>query len=201
MERFLDRIGKLGFSLMALGVVGTRFVFVVDGGERALVFNKLRGLQPHVYGEGMHFKIPMIMSPRYFEIRDRPRLISSSTGTKDMQQVDITLRILFRPEEQKLSEILLNIGQDYDDKVIPSIGNEVLKAIVAQYNASQLIQQREDVSKDIKTHLSKRAKDFGLILDDVAITHLQFSRDFAHSIEQKQVAQQNAERAKFVVLR
>ena len=131
MEKFFDRIGKLGFSLMAMGVIGTRFIFVVDGGQRALLFNKLRGLQTTVYGEGMHFKVPIIMQPRYFEVRDRPRLISSTTGTKDMQQVELTLRILFRPKEDKLADILLNIGEDYDDKVLPSIGNEVLKAVVA----------------------------------------------------------------------
>ena len=151
MERAFDRMGKLGLALISLGVIGTRFVFVVDGGERALIFNKLRGLQSKVYSEGMHFKIPMVMTPRYFEIRSRPRLISSTTGTRDMQQVDLTLRILFRPREEKLSEILNNIGMDYDDKILPSIGNEVLKTVVAQYDAGQLIQQREKVSGDIRS--------------------------------------------------
>jgi len=45
----------------------------------------------------MHFKIPLIMAPRFMEIRTRPRMISSITGTRDMQQVNLTLRILFRP--------------------------------------------------------------------------------------------------------
>ena len=98
----------------------------------------------------MHFKIPIIMAPRHFEIRSRPRLISSSTGTRDMQMVDLTLRILFRPEESKIPEILNNIGIDYDDKVIPSIGNEVLKSVVAQYDAGQLITLREKVSAEIR---------------------------------------------------
>jgi prohibitin 1 len=62
-------------------------------------------------------------------------MIHSSTGTRDMQTVDLSLRILFRPVEEKLPEILNNLGQDYDEKVLPSIGNEVLKAVVAQYNA------------------------------------------------------------------
>lgn len=62
-------------------------------------------------------------------------MIHSSTGTRDMQTVDLSLRILFRPVEDKLPEILNNLGQDYDEKVLPSIGNEVLKAVVAQYNA------------------------------------------------------------------
>jgi prohibitin 1 len=73
--------------------------------------------------------------PKRFEIRTRPKLIHSTTGTRDMQQVELSLRILYRPKEEHLREILDTIGLDYDDRVIPSIGNEVMKAIVAQYNA------------------------------------------------------------------
>ena len=52
-----------------------------------------------------------------------------------MQTVDLSLRILYRPIEEKLVEILNNLGLDYDERVLPSIGNEVLKSVVAQYNA------------------------------------------------------------------
>lgn len=58
MEAFLNRLQKTGVALMVGGFVLTRFVFVVDGGERALKYDKLRGVQSHIYGEGMHFYIP-----------------------------------------------------------------------------------------------------------------------------------------------
>lgn len=44
MEKFFDRLGYLGLSMLGMGLVGTRFIFVVDGGERAVIFNKLKGL-------------------------------------------------------------------------------------------------------------------------------------------------------------
>ena len=44
MERFFDRLGFLGLSMVGAGLVGTQFVFVVDGGERAIIFNKFRGV-------------------------------------------------------------------------------------------------------------------------------------------------------------
>lgn len=134
-----------------------------------------------------------------FEIRTRPKLIHSTTGTRDMQPVELSLRILYRPKEDKLKEILDNQGLDYDDRVIPSIGNEVLKSVVAQYYADQLLTQREKIYADIKEGMTQRAHEFNMELDDVSITSLQFSRDYAQSIEKKQVAQQEAERAKYIV--
>lgn len=58
-------------------------------------------------------------------------MIHSTTGTRDLQTVDLSLRILYRPVEEKLPEILNNLGLDYDERVLPSIGNEVLKSVVA----------------------------------------------------------------------
>merc|ERR1712129_469820 len=79
------------------------------------------------------------------------------------------------------------------------MGNEVLKAVVAQYNAGQLITQREVVSRNIRAMLVARAMEFNIVLDDVAITHLTFGKEYTAAVEAKQVAQQDAERARFVV--
>src|SRR5271156_4559300 len=92
-----------------------------------------------------------------------------------------------------------SLGLDYDERVLPSIGNEVLKAIVAQFDAAELITQREAVSNRIRTDLTKRAQEFNIALEDVSITHMTFGREFTRAVEQKQIAQQDAERARFIV--
>merc|ERR1719424_2597714 len=150
-------------------------------------------------GEGTHFRLPWFQTPHQFDVRIRPRNISSNTGTKDLQVVTINLRVLSRPEEEFLPDIFSSLGLDYDERVLPSIGNEVLKAVVAQYNAESLITKREIVSREVRDALTKRAKEFHIMLDDVAITDLKFGKEFTAAIESKQVAEQDAERARFLV--
>ena len=88
---------------------------------------------------------------------------------------------------------------DWDERILPSIVNEVLKAVVAQYNAEQLLTMREKVSRQIRDTLHLRAAEFHVHLEDISITHLTFGQEFANAIEAKQVAYQDAERQKFVV--
>merc|ERR1712216_294316 len=132
-------------------------MYNVDGGFRAIMFDRLRGVQREVAGEGTHFRIPWLQTPHLFDVRIRPRNISSNTGTKDLQVVTINLRVLSRPEEEHLPTIFSSLGLDYDERVLPSIGNEVLKAVVAQYNAESLITKRELVSREVREALTKRA--------------------------------------------
>ncbi len=45
--------------------------------------------------------------------------------------------------------VLQSLGTDWDERVLPSIGNEIIKAVVAQYNAEQLLTQRDKVSRAV----------------------------------------------------
>ncbi|KAL8529407.1 hypothetical protein ACS0TY_006729 [Phlomoides rotata] len=197
----LTNIARAAFALGAGATVVNSSLFTVDGGERAVLFDRFRGVIEETVGEGTHFLIPWLQKPFIFDIRTRPHTFSSVSGTKDLQMVNLTLRVLSRPEVSRLPDIFKTLGLEYDEKVLPSIGNEVLKAVVAQFNADQLLTERPHVSALVRESLIRRAKDFNIVLDDVAITHLSYGAEFSKAVEQKQVAQQEAERSKFVVMK
>lgn len=71
------------------------------------------------------YRIPWFQWPIIYEIRARPKMMTSPTGSKDLQMVNIGLRVLHRPSESKLPEMYRQLGLDYDDRVLPSICNEV----------------------------------------------------------------------------
>ncbi|WFD29374.1 Prohibitin-1, subunit of the prohibitin complex (Phb1p-Phb2p) [Malassezia sp. CBS 17886] len=193
----LSRFAAVPLGIGALALQAS--LYNVPGGYRAVMFDRFSGIQTRPSLEGTHFLMPWLQRAILMDVRIKPRTISTTTGSKDLQMVSLSLRVLSRPDVKELPRVYQTLGLDYDERVLPSIGNEVLKAIVAQFDAAELITQREVVSARIREDLLNRAREFNIVLEDVSITHLTFGQEFTKAVEQKQIAQQDAERAKFVV--
>jgi len=203
------RVGRvLGLGVgLGVGVYGAyNSMFTIQPGHLGIVYNRFglggeAGIQERVLKEGLNFIIPWFQRPVIYDVRTRPKLINSNSGSKDLQMIEMSLRVLYRPDSSDLPFIYRRLGQDFDERVLPSIVNEVSKAVVARFNAAELLTRREEVSMMIMSMLKSRASDFKILLEDVSITHLNFSKDYTAAVEAKQVAQQDAERAKYIVER
>jgi len=199
-------VAAAGKAVTALGAAGAlgygayNSIYTVQGGHRAIIFNRLTGMKDNVYDEGLNFNIPWFERPIIYDIRTRPCNLQTLTGSKDLQMVTIAIRVLHKPKPNKLVWMYQFLGTNYDERILPSLMNECAKAVVAKYNANELLTKREQVSADISRELSRRADQFNVVMEDVAITHLSFSPEYARAVEAKQVAQQDAERAKYIVI-
>lgn len=111
-------------------------LYKVESGQLAIKFNKIHGLGDQVYAEGWNFKIPYIEKPIIFDVRQQPRNIDCRTGSKDLQMVECKMRVNIKPNVRKLPNIYRGLGMDYDGRVLPSLGNEVLKSVIARYTAT-----------------------------------------------------------------
>jgi len=80
-------------------------IYDVKGGTRAVIFDRLSGVKDTVANEGTHFLIPWLQKSIIYDVRTKPRNISTTTGSKDLQMVSLTLRVLHRPEVKALPKI------------------------------------------------------------------------------------------------
>lgn len=89
--------------------IGASFVqasiYDVKGGSRAVIFDRVSGVKENVINEGTHFLIPWLQKAIVYDVRTKPRNISTTTGSKDLQMVSLTLRVLHRPEVKMLPRI------------------------------------------------------------------------------------------------
>jgi prohibitin 2 len=156
-------------------------------------FGKVTGQE---LGEGFHFKSPFDRVNTY-DIKVLKEETDAAAASKDLQDVRSTIVINYRLEAGKISEIHKTIGVLYKEKLIDPALQEVFKAATAKFDATQLITDRSEVKADAYNELVKRLGRYGIVVQDLSITNFSFSQEFSNAIEAKQVAAQEAERAKF----
>lgn len=149
-------------------------------------------------GEGLHVVWPYgIDRVVRYDIKVQKQEDDAAAASKDLQDVVATLALNFRIEAGKVGEVHRTIGPLYNIKLIDPALQEVFKATTAKFSAGELITNRAEVKNEAFKLIKERLEKYGIIVDDLSIVNFKFSQAFSKAIEEKQVAQQNAERAKF----
>jgi prohibitin 1 len=105
MAQILNTVSKLAVPAFFGAAVVQSSIYDVKGGTRAVIFDRLSGVKDTVVNEGTHFLIPWLQKSIIYDVRTKPRNISTTTGSKDLQMVSLTLRVLHRPEVTQLPKI------------------------------------------------------------------------------------------------
>ena len=186
--------GGIGIFIILLIVLWTFPIVVIGAGHRGVVFSNASGVKQQVLSEGVHFRMPFVESVHQVSVQVQKDEIKASAASKDLQTVSATVVVNWHMDAARVNKIYQEIGDEkavVDRILIPNV-NEVVKAASAKYTAEQLLTQRAALKLAIDEGLSRRLKDYNVILDDVSIVDLDFSAQFNQAIEAKATAEQEA---------
>lgn len=147
---------------------------------------------------GLAIKLPWPIEHIYkLDTRIQKQEESATAATADLQDVRATLALNYSLDRDAAQRVFKTIGPEYRDRVVVPAVQESFKAATAQYTASELLTSRPEVKNKALEAIKKRVEKYGVSIQDLNIVDFNFSSDFSRSIEQKQIAAQEAERAKF----
>jgi len=190
-----DIMGKLLLPAVLVVAVMLAFsaFFIVPPGEVAI---KTRlGAIVDSYGEGMHFKLPFVESVTKFSIQIQRANIKTQAFSKDLQTMNAHLVVNHRIEQGTAVSIFRNLGPNYVENIVDPAVQEVFKAIAARYSAERVISERNELVMEINKEVKERLTTKQIVVTDISVVDLDFTEQFLKAVEDKQVADQQAQMA------
>lgn len=146
--------------------------------------------------EGVNFKIPFVENIVKMNIQVQKVEVETSSASKDLQDVDMTLAVNYRVDALEATNLYKNVGVNYENVVLHPAIQESIKAVTSQYTAEELIGNRGEVSQKCVELLQSKVSKYGLTIDNFNIINFTFSEEFNKAIEEKQIAEQKVLTAK-----
>ncbi len=176
--------------LSACSVVGPQ-----ERGVRTYSGNATEVLQP-----GLHPWVPVLFGIGKVNVSIQKEDISTSAASRDLQEVTTKISVNWLINSESVLQVYKTLGDEDDafKRVVTPAVNEVMKAAMSKLTAEEILSKRLLLKDDVDNQLKTRLARYGLILQDVSIVDLQFSQQFSHAIEAKQIAEQQAKQAHYV---
>ncbi|WP_315862046.1 MULTISPECIES: prohibitin family protein [unclassified Picosynechococcus] len=174
--------------------------FVIINPGQAGVLSVLGKAQDGALLEGIHFKPPLIASVDVYDVTVQKFEVPAQSSTKDLQDLTARFAINFRLDPVKVVEIRRTQGtlQNIVSKIIAPQTQESFKVAAAKRTVEEAITKRTELKDDFDTALETRLEKYGILVLDTSVVDLNFSAEFSRAVEEKQIAEQRAQRAIYV---
>lgn len=147
---------------------------------------------------GLHFILPWPFEGMTgMNVQIQKSQVSASAATLDLQQVSTEVALNYNLTPQTANQVYREVGTNYVSNVVDPIVQETFKAVTAQYNATDLVQERAKVQEQTLAELTTAFKNRGITVDNLNIVNFSFSSAFSNAIENKQVEAQNVQAAQY----
>lgn len=190
---------RLFAVLLTLLLLSTMLVVVPVGSRGVLL--RFGAIEEQVLGEGLHVLLPLIDTVQPMSVRLHSQILRSEAACRDLQDVGFDLAVNWHLPSDKVVEVFRQIGDDtaiWQNVITPTL-EDGLKQVVAGFSAEQLISERLEVKQELEALIGRRLELHQLVLDGIDLLQLEFSERFREAVEAKQIAEQDARRAAFVV--
>ncbi len=157
-------------------------------------------VQDDLFKEGLHFINPLKQKVIILSTRVLKSDIVTEGASKDLQNVSIAVQVNWHIDATKANKIYQKVGntETVNEIVITPLTKESIKATLAYKNAEEIITLRTDLKVQMEQILSKKFEEYHIVLDDLSLTDLDFSKEFNQAIESKQIAEQELKKAQYV---
>lgn len=190
----------VGGIIAALIILLSFNSFVVIYPGQAGVLSILGKARDGALLEGIHFKPPLISAVDIYDVTVQKFEVPAQSATKDLQDLSASFAINFRLDPLQVVEIRRKQGtlQNIVSKIIAPQTQESFKIAAALRTVEEAITQRSQLKEDFDNALSSRLEKYGILVLDTSVVDLNFSPEFAKAVEDKQIAEQRAQRAVYV---
>lgn len=188
-----------GILLVGALLLGFNSFVVINPGEAGVVSVLGKATEGSLL-EGFHIRPPLISKVDVYDVTVQKFEVPAQSATKDLQDLNASFAINFRLDQEKIVDIRRTQGtlENIVSKIIAPQTQEAFKTAAALRTAEQSITQRSELKRDFDTALKERLSKYDIIVLDTSVVNIRFSTDFAKAVEEKQVAEQRAQRAVYV---
>jgi prohibitin 1 len=182
-----------------LAVIGFNSFVVINPGEAGVV-SILGKAADGVLLEGVHFKPPLAGRVDMYDLTIQKFEVPAQSSTKDLQDLTASFAINFRLDPLQVVNIRRTQGtlQNIVSKIIAPQTQESFKIAAARRTIEEAITKRDELKQDFDLALGNRLEKYGIIVMDTSVVDLEFSPEFSKAVEEKQIAEQRAQRAVYV---